>query len=460
MCDVIMGAGNTLTTWAERKELANGWISVALTPELVYALAIGDTDGLCVMDGGVGLYHNNHINSVQSGSPPYIEVELGKRLSAVPAAPEVTAAPAPLHSGLATGAIRVTVAACKGAFCFRLTLAGKRVPRWRVKHPVAGKPTSFVIDELPPGSRHELSVVAVSAGGKTSKAVRTEAASSPALAPPPSLRRGKAPAGGAELSPGPMGARVWVCPALVKVSPLTGKAMFADAGADVRKANAVWDGRTVRLFGARGEYVSFQLVVELGRQAKPLSVTVSPGPLTGPGGKAIGADNIELYRNWYVRNKDKKWQPAFCVPLKPGGQLAIPDPARKLIGQRNQSITVDVYIPKDAKPGLYAGRMKVAAGAEGLSIPIELKVFDFDMPDELVVWPQLNSYRRPKGIHEWYRLAQQHRCVWFYRRWTPKLAGAGKDIKVVWDSAVEVVNWSAGTPLQPMPEDVAASIFG
>ncbi len=38
---------------------------------------------------------------------------------------------------------------------------------------------------------------------------------------------------------------------------------------------------------------------------------------------------------------------------------------------------------------------------------------------------------------------------------------AGQDIiKFVWDSAVEVVNWSAGTPLQPMPEDVAASIFG
>jgi hypothetical protein len=42
LCDVIMGSGNTLTTWAERRELADGWISVDLTAELIHALAIGD----------------------------------------------------------------------------------------------------------------------------------------------------------------------------------------------------------------------------------------------------------------------------------------------------------------------------------------------------------------------------------------------------------------------------------
>ncbi|MGD2175014.1 MAG: hypothetical protein PVJ27_06390, partial [Candidatus Brocadiaceae bacterium] len=64
--DVIMTSGNSLATWAERRELADGWISVALTPELIYAMAAGDTDGLAVMDGGNLSYHNNFIHSVQS----------------------------------------------------------------------------------------------------------------------------------------------------------------------------------------------------------------------------------------------------------------------------------------------------------------------------------------------------------------------------------------------------------
>ena len=38
---------------------------------------------------------------------------------------------------------------------------------------------------------------------------------------------------------------------------------------------------------------------------------------------------------------------------------------------------------------------------------------------------------------------------------------AGQEIiKFAWDSAVEVLIWSTGIPLEPMPETVATSIFG
>ncbi|HHN46084.1 MAG TPA: hypothetical protein ENN09_01465, partial [Planctomycetes bacterium] len=74
--DVIMSSGNTLAAWAERKELADGWISVPLPPELVYSLAVDDTDGLAIMDGGTISLHNNFIYSRETkGSEPYIEVE-------------------------------------------------------------------------------------------------------------------------------------------------------------------------------------------------------------------------------------------------------------------------------------------------------------------------------------------------------------------------------------------------
>ena len=38
---------------------------------------------------------------------------------------------------------------------------------------------------------------------------------------------------------------------------------------------------------------------------------------------------------------------------------------------------------------------------------------------------------------------------------------AGQEvIKYAWDSMVTVLNWSTNFPLEPMPENVAASIFG
>ena len=38
---------------------------------------------------------------------------------------------------------------------------------------------------------------------------------------------------------------------------------------------------------------------------------------------------------------------------------------------------------------------------------------------------------------------------------------AGQDaIKYAWDSMVTVMIWSTSIPLEPMPENVAASIFG
>src|SRR5579862_6873758 len=66
-CDACMSAGNTLATWAERQEQKDGWISVELTPQLIYALVADDTDGLAICDGGTIALANNMIASAHSG---------------------------------------------------------------------------------------------------------------------------------------------------------------------------------------------------------------------------------------------------------------------------------------------------------------------------------------------------------------------------------------------------------
>jgi len=433
-CDVIMGSGHSLVTWAERKELPDGWVAVPLTPELVYALVAGDTDGLAVMDGGTLAYFNNFIHSVQSrGNEPYIEVELGKPLTQTPAKPDVQAEPAPKRAGLNAGALKLTVAEAKDVFCWKLTLNGKPVERWRVKHPDPKGPTAITLEDLPPSAICELEVVAVSRGGAASPPARLRTAASPAEAEPPSLGKLQKPSPGGLFGPRPKTRMwVWALPGLVKLSPEKPEPMFSDMQRG--HANAAWDGLKIKLLGARGEYVSYQLCIENCEAAPLTGIKVAPQPLNGPGGASIGGTRIELFRNWYARNRKDRWQPAYCVPMAHSAAFSIPDPERKLPKQQNQTVYVDVYIPKDAKPGNYKGSVRVEAdGAHAVAPPVELTVFDFALPDRLSFWPELNAYRIPPNAHDCYRLAHQHRCVANYWRWTPRLRGSGKSIQVVWD---------------------------
>ena len=434
MCDVIFGAGYSLHAVSERRELEDGWISVDVPADLVYCMVSGDSDGLCVTEGGSLALFNNFISSVQSKFPPRLEVELGAKLDKPPAAPKVQAVAAPERSGLGAGAIRLTIEADTLALHWRLKIGGKPVERWRVARPAAGRSTTFYLDELPPDAEMGLELVAVARGGAASPATILKARGSAGLAMPPALPKPVAPAAGAEPPQLAGTCRVWAAPPLVKISPETGQVMNDDAGVDgdCRTASSVWDGRTVRLFGGRGEYVSFQLCIE-NLSGRPLAdVKITPGPLAGPGGSTIEPADIELFRNWYAQNKDKQWQPAYLVPLERGAALAIPDPQRKLDTQKNQSCYVDVYVPKTAKPGLYKGQVKLRVGQDELSIPLEVEALGFDIPDRLCFWPQLNHYAWIKNRLDYYRLAHQNRCVWYFRYPGGGLptAGKGKELKV------------------------------
>ncbi|MBN1808310.1 MAG: hypothetical protein JW909_04525 [Planctomycetes bacterium] len=432
--DAVMSAGNTLDAWAAREQLQGGWISVNLPPELVYALCVGDTDGLAVMDGGtIGLFNNFVYASESRGNEPYVEAELGEPLAADPAVPRVSAEPAPEKSTLQFGAIKVTVSPSDDVFCWKLTLNGSPVERWRVYHPIKGRPTAFYLEDLPPSAAFDLAVVAVSRGNRRSAPARVSVKSSPALASDLALAAFRPPSAGRPPAAGTL--RVWALPGLAKVGPEDAGVMFDDvgAGSPPSSSNAVWNGERIDLFGAKGEYVSCQLCIET-PPAQPADVTVTPGTLKGPAGSTIGSAEIELWKNWYARNSANKWQPAYCVPLKHGESFRIPDPLRKLDSQKNQTVYLDIYIPKAASPGIYSGTIAVAAsGGASVNLPLSLKVYDFQLPDKLAFWPELNTYSIPRNAHDYYRLAHQHRCVLNCGTWGARTTGSGSAIQVNWD---------------------------
>jgi hypothetical protein len=453
--DVVMGMGHSITTYAELRQEPGEWISVPLTPELVYALAAGNSDGLAVMDGGNLAYFNNYLDGAGAGNnAPYIEVEAGDALTAIPARPAVTAEPAPEHAHAGSGAIRITVQPDADVLCWQLKLDGQPVPRWQVPYPPAvaqtgreqdhirsgrsprGGPIVFYLDTLEPRQSHTLDVVAVARGGAASSPAQLTVGSSAALPDSLQIRPAVQPQGTAAPVKGGTRFAVWPAPGLIKISPDRGASMFRDMVGDGRGTapNAVWDGQAIQLFGGRGEYVSYQLVVDRIDLTQPLTnVTIALGDLTGSAG-AIGGGDIELFKNWYARNSAGQWQAAYCVPWARGRSFDIPDRQRGIGNQSNQSMYVDVYIPKHAGAGAYKGNVTVEAGGDRAVLPIELRVYDFALPDTLSFYAELNAYSVPANLVDYHRLAHQQRLVfnpWVVR---PPLQGAGKDVQVQWDS--------------------------
>jgi len=435
VADVIMTSGNTLATWAALHEEKGGWISIDIPPDLVYALIAKDTDGLAVADGGNLAYHNNFIYSREArGRAPYLAVALGGSLDTKPAVPRLEVEAASERAHIKRGALKVTIQPDPNAFCWRLQWNDKPIDRWRVKHPAKPGPTVFYLEDMPPSETGRLTVIAVARSGKASPPTTVDVTTSPALALQPKLPALRPPGPGQPARQHTSLFRVWALPGVIKVSPEHAQAMFKDIGTGnpSQHSNAVFDGTHIRLFGARGEYVSYQLCVEKITGGVLHNITIVPQALKGPGAATIQPSDIELYKNWYARNTSKQWQPAYAIPLQVGEPFAIPDAQRGITTQSNQTIYVDVYIPKTATPGLYQGAITVAvAGSEALSLPLSVQVYNFALPDHLSFWPELNSYRVPHTYPlDYFRLAHQHRSVFMPWVLRPQVSGSGKAVKL------------------------------
>lgn len=192
-------------------------------------------------------------------------------------------------------------------------------------------------------------------------------------------------------------------------------------------SNSVWNGSTIQVFGAKNEVVNFDVVLESANGiANNVSVTFNK--LTGPNGALIQSvpttgdgifnwtnRNIELfyveylqikglsllgYENYYDerhvpqrmrrpwtgngvavpgtgwtdRPDHDKFYPDIALPMELMPSFSIP--------QGNQSVWVDVFIPKASPAGLYTGTFTVSEnGVATHTIPVQLTVRNFTLPD-------------------------------------------------------------------------------
>ena len=190
--------------------------------------------------------------------------------------------------------------------------------------------------------------------------------------------------------------------------------------------NRTWNGSKVQLFGARNEVVSFNLVLEAAT-VSAVGVTVTFNSLVGPGGFRIAAQSItdknQLF-SWVTRDielflvrylpirglsrlsydtyderhvPERLRRPIRADGLASGGWTDRPDhdklypdiavpmeliPDFSIAAGQNQSVWVDIYVPKEAPPGIYSGEVIVRQGGVlSHRIPVEFQVRDFILPD-------------------------------------------------------------------------------
>jgi len=197
-------------------------------------------------------------------------------------------------------------------------------------------------------------------------------------------------------------------------------------GTDV--TNSLWDGDTVKLFGARNEVVNFNIILEAAL-SDAYNVNVSLNQLSDGNGSSINYTyatgdelfdwtnrEIELFyiryleikglsqmsyesyyderhapermrrpcdseghavegTGWTDRPDHNKMYPDIAVPIELHPNFTISS-------RTNQSIWVDIYIPKTVSNSVYSGNIMISEGvSDTVRIPVELYIYDFELPD-------------------------------------------------------------------------------
>lgn len=242
-------------------------------------------------------------------------------------------------------------------------------------------------------------------------------------------------------SPAAKDLEVWAISEGVRIDPLTGKAFEENSKSTpggimgtYRERNLIWDGpsKTVSLKGAANEVLGFQLILD-GAGVKNINVTASE--LRGPDGVTIPASQLTFFRAFYIHVNQKVdykranfplrkgWYADPLVPLstpKIGAPFAIDGSnfgGERPDGIQNQTVWVDLWIPRKAAKGVYKGKIVVTSDRGEITLRLSVRVFGFTVPDENHTDFELGSYNEfsrhtdKAWRNRFFILAHQHRAT-------------------------------------------------
>ncbi|PYT32798.1 MAG: hypothetical protein DMG58_09475 [Acidobacteria bacterium] len=154
-----------------------------------------------------------------------------------------------------------------------------------------------------------------------------------------------------------------------------------------------------RLSAARGEYESFQIVVQAPANTGLSHVNVAVTDLTSAGGHVISKNNVALFREHYVhvtqsspdwggsnRPLGAGWYADGLVPLvdpdtgsaPSGGSLRAA--SFNVQAGKNQPMWVDVFVPRTAAASQYSGSFLITSDQGTAAGKVALQVWNFTLP--------------------------------------------------------------------------------
>ena len=182
----------------------------------------------------------------------------------------------------------------------------------------------------------------------------------------------------------PAAATLEALPEFLRPDPFGG-IVKPDQGGERLRSSLYGAHHRVALKGWRGGYVSFQMVVK-----SPAPATYSLDVSMADPTHKIQTD---LFREWFhFTDSDKRYYPDALVPTPSPYSSRLPEPDNKIDQQTAQAFWVDVYIPADARPGVYGGKARLKCGRSSAALALQLTVLDRLIPPEDVVTIDHNSY--------------------------------------------------------------------
>ena len=162
----------------------------------------------------------------------------------------------------------------------------------------------------------------------------------------------------------------------------------------------------VALKGWRGGYVSFQL---LAKSPGPAAYTLAVS-IIDPAHKI----KTDLFREWFhFADADKHYYPDALVPVRGTYNSKLPEPDNKIAQQTAQAFWVDVYVPPDARTGVFAGTAQLKCGGSLIRLPIRLTVLDRTILAEDVLTIDHNSYGSSFLAEQYPSASENYSGNWF-----------------------------------------------
>lgn len=141
---------------------------------------------------------------------------------------------------------------------------------------------------------------------------------------------------------------------------------------------------TLRMHGIRADIESIQLMITPDNNVVSFDLTMAD--LKNENGDVFAASNFEVFAEWYIEitesyNMDAYYgfYPDAVVPIENYKALH----HNSIQAGMNQGIWINANIPADQAAGFYTGSATLNLDGVEYSIPVELKVYDVTMPEEL-----------------------------------------------------------------------------